>query len=66
MFFSGLVVVVLVLFLVTPWGALLRANGCPARYAMLHADDFSKYHSVVELFIDDRWVYFDPQFNLVL
>jgi len=48
------------------FGALCRIEGYPIRYVVLHSNGYLRYHSVVEVYVDDKWVLFDPQHNLVL
>ncbi len=45
---------------------MVAASGLPARVVQLYRSDFdlTDTHVLVEVLIDDRWVIFDPTFNL--
>lgn len=44
---------------------IMRLHGYNSRYVSLFSFDRTKSHTVVELFIENKWVHFDPQFNKV-
>lgn len=47
------------------FGSLVKVRGYPVRFIALNSDDWRKFHIAVEVYVTNRWVYFDPQHNLV-
>ena len=48
------------------FGSLMRAYGFPIRYLTSYTKDKKNTHDIVEAYVDNKWVFFDPQHNLFL